>query len=300
MELDLNLLARLLKHRRFDETGYLTGMEASAGDAGADHLQVNQMGDNPMKDPSTALKETFDGTVTPEMIERLKEMLAADGIGEAAIAMQDYSFDGDGLLTIGDTTFPEHDMLEMANQMGCSCGDVGEAGDMILAVLEAMGDNMQESMGFPALSKKLAEFRANDATIDARFTHTVDSLGDVVINDAVTGKSVYLQGSDAMELLGQIPDGASEGQLQHVLSQYQHVMESEQVVNDMDSAIDTVSELKSLDVDLQNMRLKLEAMSSKAQQSGDVAAACAADMFTAEVERFEQSLAEYLSTGGLV
>jgi hypothetical protein len=63
---------------------------------------------------------------------------------------------------------------------------------------------------------------------DQRFTYTTDTLGNVNISDSMTGASLYLQGQDAQELLGQLEIyGASPEKVQSILAQYEHAMDNQ-------------------------------------------------------------------------
>lgn len=57
-----------------------------------------------------------------------------------------------------------------------------------------------------------------------KYTHVIDTQGNVEIRDTETGKSVYLQGSDALEAIDHIGDKTGK-ELQTALSHFRHVME---------------------------------------------------------------------------
>jgi hypothetical protein len=300
MDYDIKLLARLLNYGRTDESGYPTGMEGPEAASGVDHLQTNQMGDNPMVDP--ALDESTGDTPSPEMVEAVEQAMRRAGVGSALIALEDFHLDLNGNLNVGMLTMQPHEYIEIAEAATGKTMEKEAAANFLLDCFRIISRGLDESLQFEELDKKLSEFRASDAAVAARFTHTIDSLGDVTIADSEKGTSVHLRGEDALELLGQIPDGASEGQLQHVLSQYQHVMETP--VADVDhedyvDATDTVSELKALDTDIASMRAKLQAMMDKSAHSGDVNGAFAANVLSAEVDKLETALNDYLNKGGL-
>lgn len=70
---------------------------------------------------------------------------------------------------------------------------------------------------------KLVEY-SEAPTVKEKYTHVVDSLGNVEVRDTETGESVYLEGSDALEAISLIGD--KEGaELQKALSHFKHVME---------------------------------------------------------------------------
>lgn len=252
-KIDLEALQRLLNYGRTDEArsgGYPNGMDGDAPASHMDHLQTNGMGDNSLRDPSIegastgkagavavdpegeeeeqkdSLKEMQDAPqVSPELAESVHQYLGNLGVTDSDIAMGEFGTDSDGNITVGDQSIPNHEVMEVMNNATGMALSEADAVYLMHDCLDFLSGNMNESMGFPRLEKKLDEFRKDGEPVQQRFTHTIDSLGNVVIQDNQAGTEVYLQGQDAMDLISQIPDGASEGQIQHVLSQYQHVME---------------------------------------------------------------------------
>lgn len=70
---------------------------------------------------------------------------------------------------------------------------------------------------------KIVEY-AEPSDVKERFTHVIDSQGNVEIRDTDTGKSVYLEGSDALEAIHLIGNKKGE-ELQVALEHFKHVME---------------------------------------------------------------------------
>lgn len=255
MEFDLKLLQRLLNHGRVDEAGYPSGMDAPEAASGVDHNEVNNMGDNPMVDP--AKLEESEGAVTPEMIELLKQTLGDVGANLSDVAVGDYEVRMNGDITIGSTQVSPDAVMEFAiAASGDEDIDPMSANDLFLDTLEALSEQLDESTCMACAGKQeLDEFRAPDAPVDARFTYVVDTLGHVTINDAQTGKSVYLQGSDAIELMGQLEGVTGEGQMQQLLSQYQHVMENCSDNPELDYCEKARTEVDALEAKLDQMTM---------------------------------------------
>lgn len=308
MQIDLKLLQRLLNHGRIDEVGvgYPNGMDTDAPAAHQDHLQTNNQGDNPMRDPSSdhedeALAEEGTGcAVTQQMCDDLTYLMRARGVSTAIIAMEDFFVDRQGRLCVGNDAFSPEEQMTMAREIHLDC-DAKEVGENLIAVLRAISRGIDESMGCKTdTHQELDEFRPESQPIDARFTYNVDHLGHVTVCDSQTGKEIYLKGSDALELLGQLKDVHGEGQIQHILSQYQHVMETSDIDQfNAEFASSSVAELSALEQDIASMRAKLQAMMNKAHKTGDVTGVFAADTFVGEVDRFEHALKDYLQKGGL-
>lgn len=224
-EIDLKRLAALTAYGRADETfEYSVNFDepASKG-ASADHNQTNSMGDNPMKDVSEIEEDGEIIVITPQMLDKLHHILKGVGVADCDIAMGDF----------GDYDMnPERASRVHQLVTGQVCAPE-LAFEKVRGMCEQLGDKLIGS------TKQLDEFRKDDEPVHQRFSHTIDGVGNVMVHDLKTDKQVYLQGSDALELIGALDRaGDAPGQVQQVLSQYQHVMESKpSLANLLESAL---------------------------------------------------------------
>ncbi len=285
MQFDHKTIMKMAGYGKLMESGDYT-INAGPVATGIDHNQTNQMGDNPMLVPEDTIAPGMP-EVTDEMLERMHAILTRAGFEDSDIAI--------GGCKVKDASCPK-----IAKMLTGS--DQADPVPFVKAVIEKLSEKVMGAVEPAMTEDTLEEFAADDAAPSTRFVHTVDTLGNVTIKDSRTGKEVFLQGEDAMELLGELEmNGKSASMIQNILSQYQHVMEGdlneEGEIEDFNAAFkaDSVYELKSLEADITSMRTKLQAMIDKAQQSGDVTGAFAAGVFQDEVSKLENNLKDYLS-----
>lgn len=190
------------------------------------NLQVNNQGDNPMPDQSDLEEDENDPdapyAIDDQMIKNMMGLMAPEhyDIPREAVAAGDYKVLSGGRMYIGGKIRPMYEMDQLATDVCMDDFNDGEGAEYVRQVFDRMQGELLGDKQEPVV-----EFR--DGPLEKRFNYEVDSLGHVNVTDAKTGKSIFLQGEDALELLGQLDMyGKSDEQVQHILSQYQHVMES--------------------------------------------------------------------------
>jgi len=287
-QLDIKLIARLAGYGRVQEAtqeeypvDFMT--PASRGDA-ADHNQTNNMGDNPMKDPSALDEDNLnERAITPMMISKLHHILNNIGIHDSDIAMGDYEMDADKAQKVIKASTGLNLRPEVAQaKIQYMCNEIGKR----------LMDKGEPAM---AEQEELDEFQ--DIPVGSRFSYVVDPLANVMVYDGEAGTAVELKGEDAVELLGALEFAqGDDAKIQEILSQYQHVMEDMpgNAANQEFASAGTMAGLKSLEQDIGNMRNKLKAMTQKAKATGDVQASFAAEIFSSELDQFEHNLKDYL------
>lgn len=264
------------------------------GEPKTDNRQVNNHGDNPMIDHS----KLAEGLST--RVQSVLGIMFSDVA--SSIVTGDYQA-APGGVTIGDEFVPVDEIIDFFDQAGIEyTGDIGQAISKFIRILdqyEADFEDDGEEHG------KLNEFR--DGPLKKRFSHTVDSLGEVTVHDAEAGTSVHLTGEDALELLGELElHGKSEEMIQQILSQYQHVMEQQideygQPSNNPDAdefnffGAHSLDELKSLDDDFASMVGKLKKMHERAKAQHDFGGMFAAETFIEEIGKLKDYVTEYIS-----
>lgn len=246
MNIDPQLLARLMSYGKVQESdspyGITFDTPASRGDA-ADHNQVNDMGDNPMKDPS--IKE--DVAITPIMLSKLNHLLNGIGIQDSDIAMGEVDLDPQKAAMILKNVTGETLAGEAAQ--GKIAGMVAQLGDRL------MGKDEPQSNAPSTQASQLEEFQ--DIPYGSRFSYVVDSLGNVNIYDGDNGTAVNLTGEDAMQVIAELEAaGNDDDAIQAVLSHYQHVMENG-IVGD-ESAIDEGPEVDQIVTQLEAIHAQLK------------------------------------------
>jgi hypothetical protein len=213
--------------------------------------------------------------------------------------MEDFGSDG-GNFHIGWVSLTDAEVIDLVQAVSNKVMPIGEANVYLTNGLQTLARGINESLG-GSTDQELIEFRADDAPVDARFTHVIDSLGHVMVRDTKTGREIYLQGSEALELIGELPDGASLGQIQQVLSGYQHVMEdglgSQQTrprgINGVKTSIVGES-LRDLLSDAQGLDSKLQAMKQGARKTGDSVSYFAFEHFEKQVKTLSSDLQHYI------
>jgi hypothetical protein len=178
-----------------------------------------------------------------------------------------------------------------------------EATSMCAELIQQLSIKLSEDVTDDADEDQLNEFFV-DLPVDARFTYTVDTLGDVLVKDTETDRSVYLRGTDAVELLGQLQmQGGSPETEQNILAQYQHVMEMGEAVS-MDEDVKmsdyfgassiAVDAIKGLSTDIQSMKGKMQKLRAICTHKNDVGGKFAAETILDEINRLEHSVSDYL------
>lgn len=235
--------------------------------SGRDHNQVNQMGDNPLP------LEEDSNDVTDDMLDHLHEILQNAGKSDSDIAMNNVKIKPTSAEKVVRTVAP-----------GVEIADAPAFLDKMLAALAARLDPNTEQVN---------EFQ--EVPSDARFVHTIDTLGDVKITDSQTGKEIVLTGEDAMEVIGELElHGDSPEKVQEILSHYQHVMEDDESHPGTNMPSPAVQGLKGMEVDLKNMENKLKQMLDKAESTGDVVTATAANLFKEELDKLVTAIDDYV------
>lgn len=247
MNIDPKIIARLLNYGQVQESdspyGITFDTPASRGDA-ADHNQVNDMGDNPMKDPS--IQE--DVAITPIMLSKLNHLLNGIGIQDSDIAMGDVDLDADKAIMILKNVTGE--TLNGAAAQGKIAGMITQLGDRLMGKDEPQVNSLATKQ-----TSQLDEFQ--DIPYGSRFSYVVDSLGNVNIYDGDNGTAVNLTGEDAMQAIAELQAaGEDDDAVQQVLSQYQHVMENG-IVGD-ESEIDEGPEVDQIVTQLEAIQAQLK------------------------------------------
>jgi uncharacterized protein YdcH (DUF465 family) len=221
------------------------------------------------------------------MMRSVQDYLKSQNLHDCDIAMDDYRRDGDKIIVCDN----ELDASDMAVSIGIAQrGD--DAAKFLVKVLDKMASDY-----FPE-AVQLSEFNETGNALTARFTYDVDSLGDVLVRDTDSDKEIWLHGEDALELLAQLPDNASEGIIQHVLSQYQHVMEGS---NSLDEDIAAVKDSVIADglanlVDKANqLDNELQRLKKGARSTGDTRAFFAFEHFEGQIKKLRDDITHYLT-----
>lgn len=249
IRVDLDRLQSMLKHRKLTESvSESSEMEPYVGATSIqgqrkDYNANSNMGDNPMLRKDDEAEESLaegEGD-NLEMMNKMHDLLKQVGITDQAILAQRVSLKPSGAVKLAriltGQSMSEQDAVAFVNnaifELGQHLIDQREQPPTSLAdqVAEDEGDNLEsadgdEGDGITDDDDQLDEFYMPSDY--ERFSYTTDSLGNVSVQDADTGKSVYLTGSDAVELLGELEMyGGSAEKEQDVLSKYEHVMEAQ-------------------------------------------------------------------------
>jgi hypothetical protein len=156
--------------------------------------------------------DTIRQHVNPEIMSKAHSVLLKAGISDSAITNRDVNMKASGWTKLAHILSGE------------AMADV-DAEDYCRHVLHALADRLEEGRPLDE-AEQLDEFEGMGG--DQRFTYTTDTLGNVNISDSMTGASLYLQGQDAQELLGQLEIyGASPEKVQSILAQYEHAMDNQ-------------------------------------------------------------------------
>lgn len=288
--LDNTLIARLVGYRRIDEDGEQTLRPGSA--AGEDGIGsfsftgrtamannlTNNMGDNPMKE------EMQPVIINDDMLNKLQTILNAIGITDHDIAL-------------GNVTLNDNGAIKVVRKLTGQTMEIGAAKKTCIDLLDALGNKLVGAQS--ADHQQIDEFV--DAPEDSRFTYVLDVMGNVTIQDSETGKSIYLQGHDATEVIGELQmHGGTPEKEQNVLSQYVHVMENIEVTEDITmggevSAHSPASMLRTLQFDIDSMKSKLQNIRATAIKANDVTGKFASEMFQDEINTLERTLHDFLT-----
>lgn len=207
---DIKSIMKNVGYGRLNESGNYS-VDFKPLSTGVDFHQTNQMGDNPMPDPEK-ISEEVAPEITDAVMDKMSEILTKVGYQESDIA-------------IGNCRIKAESAPKVARIL--TGQEVTDPQAFVAAVISALSERMN-----PSTTQPLEEFA--DAPQSSRFTFTLDELQNITVSDAETGKSVFLQGQDAVGLLGELVPFLDQDNnvldaagVQEVLSQYQHVMESE-------------------------------------------------------------------------
>lgn len=235
--------------------------------SGRDHNQVNQMGDNPL--PLEENPQEF----TDDMLDHLHAILTNAGKSDSDIAMNNVKIKPTSAEKVIRTVAPGVEVENPSEMLD----------KMLVALAQRLDPNSQQVNEFQEIPS------------DARYVHTIDTLGDVKITDSQTGKEIILTGEDAMEVIGELElNGDSPEKVQEILGHYQHVMEDDEAHPGAAAQSPAVQGLKSLQVDLKNMEAKLNQMLDKAESTGDVVTATAANLFKEEMDKLVTAIDEFI------
>lgn len=286
-------IARLVGYRRAlnesdgdtmvpTRTPGVVGELSASGRSNMPNRLTNNSGDNGMADPMVD-EASGPTTITPSMLDTLHGLLNRIGVDDSDIALNSVMLKPSGCLKVAK------------NLTGKSMTE----DEAVEFVKEAINKLAQKLVGDDTVHEdELNEFM--DMPEDSRFTYTTDAIGDVTINDAETGNSVHLRGSEAVELIGELQmyGGTPEAE-QEILAQYQHVMETsvdEDVSNSQFFGSGDLPEmLGDLMSDVHAMQDKLSSMAKSAMSGGDPQAKFAADVFQDELAKLEHAINDYMS-----
>lgn len=304
MTLNTELLARLLNYGKVDEDQTLAPPKAAGNDvigsfsfkgrADMPNRLTNNMGDNAMQDPETAEvdEDARPTVITSDMLDKTKSILNTIGMSDSDLAL------GKVRLKSGQAC------IKLVKQVTGKVMSDLQATEFAAQLIQQLSIKLSEDLTDDGDEDQLNEF-FTDTPVDARFTYTTDTLGDVMVRDTETDRSVYLRGADAVELLGQLQmHGGTPEQEQEVLAQYQHVMEmGESVAMDEDIQMSdyfgmpssSMDVLQSISPDLKAIEMKLRKMRADAMYNSDLAGKMAAEIFIEEIENLDFRLKDYLA-----
>lgn len=167
-----------------------------AGNIGASgsRLRTNNMGDNPMREPTEPLTEASDVTLT-----LLNKLMNDKGILDTAIA-------------VGDFEITDDEIMEILGEIGYNeeTASIGLFYDLVAELADRMFIEMNEAV----------ETKPTD-----RFSYMLDAFGNITIYDADNGISVYIDGSEAVEIADKIEAIDDEDELQEYLGSFENLME---------------------------------------------------------------------------
>ena len=299
--LNTDLLARLLNYGKVSENQTLEPAKAAGNDAigsftfkgRADmpNRLTNNMGDNPMVDP-TVDEDARQLVITADMLSKTKTILNNIGIEDSDLAL------GNVRLKSAQAC------MKLVKQVTGKTLPDPEATNFCAELVQQLSIKLSEDVTDDADEDQLNEFFI-DTPVDARFTYTVDTLGDVMVKDTETDRSVYLRGADAAELIGQLEmHGGSPETEQELLSQYQHVMEMGEAVS-MDEDVKmsnyfgagpiAVDAMSALAADVQNMKSRMQKLRAVCTHKHDVGGVFAADTMLEEISRMEHVVTDYMA-----
>jgi hypothetical protein len=189
-----------------------TNKECDDVDHEYDDIPKRSMSVNPKTQPvEEGVMDTIRQSVNPETMSKAHSVLTKAGISDTAIMNRDVNMKPSGWTKLAHI---------LSKEAMADC----DAEDYCKHVLHALADKLEE--GKAIAESTLNEFEGMGG--DQRFGYTTDSLGNVNITDARTGASLYLQGQDAQELLGDLAiHGSTPEATQAILSQYEHVLDGQ-------------------------------------------------------------------------
>lgn len=244
------------------------------------NYQINNQGDNPMRDYSKLSEEKM----TSDQVKQLEEFL---GSARTDVLMGDYLLNQRGVI-VGDGILGKNEVTAFVNQTLGSNMSVAQALDEFMKMLRSYERSFSEEEHADAM---VVEYQESPG----RFSYFVDSLGNVTVSDKEAGTSVYLEGDEALEFLGEI-NGKTDDEIQAFLPHYQHVME-DQITRDSfgtkNPMVQTV--INSLQQDVARMHDKLVTASATAKASGDVNGLFSTKLILEELTKFEEILNDYIS-----
>ena len=299
--LNTDLLARLLNYGKVAEDQTLAPPKAAGnqeigsfdykGRANLPSRLTNNMGDNAMVDP-TVDEDARPLVITSEMLDKTKTILNNIGISDSDLAL------GNVRLKSAQAC------MKLVKQVtGKSLPDP-EATDICAQLVQQLSIKLSEDLTDDADEDQLNEF-FTELPVDARYSYTADTLGNILVKDSETDRSVYLRGVEAVELMGQLQmHGGTPETEQEILSQYQHVMEMGEAVS-MDEDVKmsdyfgassiAVDAIKALQGDVQNMKTRMQKLRAVCTHKNDVGGVFAADSMLEEIARMEHMVSDYLS-----
>lgn len=177
--------------------------------------RTNNMGDNPMHDPTEKIIENATS------LSMLNKTLNDCHIPDSHIVQGDFQVE---MGTIVD--FIKQFVPELSDE---------EAIVTFWNLVDVLGHRMMHGV-----DDELTE----DVTT-ARFTYEADYMGNITIADGNTGMSVYLQGDDARKIEQEL-ENASDEDKQEILSRYESVMESFE--QRFDCSIDKIGNITVFDL----------------------------------------------------
>lgn len=265
-KLDNKLIAKLVGYGRLDESAVEQAVAAEA----------------PVVEQRVGVTEEAPLVINEAILESMHGILKAAGIADHDIAL-------------GSVSLNDKGAVKAAKKLTGRVMEAAQAKQFCKDVIAKLSLNLVEAEEV-AEQDKLDEFYMDNMPSQARFTYVVDALGHVTVQDSESGKEIYLQGSDATELLGRLEmEGGTPEKEQAVLADYQHVMEDMALQPLRPQTATSKDLLASLQHDIESMKKKLHDMRAAAVKSGDVEGKFASEIFKDEVSTLEHSLQDYIA-----